>query len=645
MRSSPVDLEILAQRFSAVVEEMAENIRRTSFSVFVKQTADFGTCLVTPQGEVFAAPRRISGNLMIGIPARAAIASLAPYRPGDIGLSNDPDATGGLVTHLPDLWTWAPLYADGEVIAYAFSFVHSSDIGGSVPGSIDWGHTDIHQEGVLIPPVRLVDAGEPDRGVLDLVTRNTRVPDQNRGDIGAQVAGLRTAQRRLDEIVASFGVRAVRDAMADLLDTAERRAGDMLGDLDDGTYRFVDYIEGVDGTGDDGTPRVEVPPVRLSLELTVRGRTAHLSFAGTSPQVLEAVNLHTGDEPGHYMLAFALVNWIYSHDRGVPYNSGLVRPLSALLPEGSVLNPGPGAPCGVRAAVFFRVMDLVVACLAQARPESAMATGAGAVAIAAISHTGADGRPRVSVGQPLTGGSGGRPGRDGLHGTSYMGGWLRNVPNEVLEDEVPVLVEEYRYRRGSGGDGAWRGGDGLVVSLRCLEDGVTFAVRGLERMALQPWGVNGGEPGQGTRATLNPGGPGERDLGRVGTVRLRAGDLLRIETPGGGGLGDPADRGRDAAGPHAPAGGTRFSLGPAREAADARWPQEVQRRLVDAVNDRVPAAGRPRAYRDLYLALDRAAGAGRVTDTLLDTALDAALGAAPGSAPGAAGTTTTGDAR
>lgn len=611
LRSDPVQLEILAHRFAAVVEEMAENIRRTSFSVFVKQTADFGTCLVTPEGELFAAPRRISGNTMIGIPARKAIESLAPYQPGDVGLSNDPDATGGLVTHLPDLWTWAPLWAGDEIIAYAVSFVHSSDIGGNVPGSIAWEHTDIHQEGVLIPPVRLVEAGVRNQGVIDLVTRNTRVPEQNLGDLDAQVAGLRTAQRRLDEIVASFGTPTVRDAIEDLLDTAERRAGDMLAELTEGTYSFVDYVEGVHGHDADGRTVTEVPPVRLSLTLTVEGRSAHLSFDGTSPQVLEAVNLHTGAEPGHYMLAFALVNWCYSQDHQIPYNSGIVRPLTAHLPEGSVVNPQAGAPCGVRAAIFFRIMDLVVACLAQARPDAAMATGAGTVAIAAISHVGPDGRRKVSVGQPLTGGSGGRPGQHGLHGTSYMGGWLRNVPNEVLEGDVPVVVEEYRYRRGSGGEGTWSGGDGLVVQMRSRVDGVTFAVRGLERLAFQPWGVHGGGPGATGRATLNPGTPAERDLGRVGTITLMKGDVLRIETPGGGGLGDPT-----GASPE-------FSLGEAREASDERWPQDVQARLVETVLSQVPLTQQPATYRSLYLDLEVTAGDDPVTHDMLDAALAA----------------------
>ncbi|GAA3604872.1 hydantoinase B/oxoprolinase family protein [Kineosporia mesophila] len=602
-------LEILAHRFAAVVEEMAENIRRTSFSIFVKQTADFGTCLVTPDGEVFAAPRRISGNLMIGVPAKAVIESLAPYAPGDIGLSNDPDATGGLVTHLPDLWAWQPLFIDGEIIAYALSFVHSSDIGGSVPSSIDWGHTDMHQEGLLIPPVRMLTAGERNQAVFDLVARNSRVPSQNLGDLEAQVAGLRTAQRRLSEIAESYGKSAVEDAIADLIDTASFKASALLDTLTPGSYEFVDYVEGIERLEADGSRVTEVPPTRLALRLTVGEGRAHLDFDGTSPQVLEAINLHTGGEPGHYMLAFALVNWFYSQDQQIPYNSGLVRPLTANLPAGSILNPRPGAPCGVRAAVFFRIMDCVVGCLAQAS-DRAMAPGAGLVAIASIAHVDlASGERKVSVGQPLTGGSGGRPGQPGISGTSYMGGWLRNVPNEVLESDVPVLVEEYKYRRGSGGSGSQPGGDGLVVQIRSLEDDVTFVVRGLERLFYQPFGVAGGGPGAPGIATLNPGTPGERNLGRVGSITLKAGDVLRVETPGGGGLGSGA-------------GG--FDFGEARESYDRRFPQPLQNQLVHAVLGQVPSARQAAVYRALYLRIDRAAGDGVVTQAVLDEALEAA---------------------
>ncbi|MFE2749564.1 hydantoinase B/oxoprolinase family protein [Streptomyces scopuliridis] len=647
MRSSPVVLEILSHRLTAVVEEMAETIRRTSFSVFVKQTADFGTCLVTPEGEVFAAPRAISGNLMIGIPARTAIESLAPYRPGDVGISNDPDATGGLVTHLPDIWLWAPLYAGERIVAFAFSFVHSSDIGGDVPGSISWAHTDRCQEGLLIPPAKLREEGRVNEALLRTIVSNTRVPEQNRGDIEAQLTGLATAQRRIDEIVAAYGAGTLTDAVDDLLDEAAGRAATLVTELRDGSYTFVDHVEGLE---EDGV--TTVPPTRLSLELTVSGGRTHLSFAGTSPEVAEAINLPTGGEPGHYMLVFALVNYFCSLDPGIPYNSGLVRGITAELPPGSVVNPGPGATCGVRAAVFFRIMDCVLGCLAQAAPGSAFATSSGAVAIATVAH--ADprtGQRRVSVGQPLTGGSGGRPGRDGLNGTSFTGGWLRNVPNELLEQDAPVLVEEYRYRTDSGGAGRRPGGAGIVLRLRALADGVTLAVRGMERLRFQPWGVNGGRPGAPGRAVLNPGTADERELGRINVVTLAAGDVLLIETAGGGGLGDPAARephevaadsarglvstehalraygvalregavdvtrtesGRAAL----PVRTGLFDLGPAREAYDRQWPPPVQESLIRAI-ERLPRARRAAAYRRAYLAAEARAGSGVVTAELV----------------------------
>lgn len=649
LRSDPVTLEILRNRFQAVVEEMAENITRTSFSVFVKQTADFGTCLVTPEGEVFAAPTEISGNLMIGIPAGPAIAALGPYRPGDVGLSNDPDGTRGLVTHLPDLWMWRPLYVGDELVAFAFGFVHSSDVGGSVPGSISWTNADVYAEGLRVPPAKLYDAGVLNQPLLDTILANCRIPEQNWGDLKALLSAFHTAQRRLDEVAGRYGLPAVRAATEDLLDQAERRAGDIVERLPDGEYRFVDYVE---GTSDD------VPPTRISCTMRIQDRQVTLDFAGTSPRTDEAINLPTWGQAGHYMVVLALVNYFCTIDRGIPYNSGLVRPIELDLPEGSVVNPGPTAACGVRATVFFRIMDCVLGCLAQALPGQIPAASSGAVAIVLVSSADpATGQTRVSVAQPLTGGSGGRPAIDGIDGTSYTGGWLRNVPNEVLEHEAPLLVEQYRYRPDSGGAGRWRGGAGIRLTLRALSDATVFAVRGMERMRFQPWGLDGGRAGAPARAIRNPGTATEEDLGRINVLRLDAGEVLDVETAGGGGLGDPytrppADVLADiVAGLLSPAVAERdygvvvhngvvdevsttarrrgavstgIDLGPARLEYERRWPQPVQDRLVEAVAP-VRAPNRGRVYRAIAAAADAASRHASVTgaDTATATATTA----------------------
>lgn len=637
MRSDPIQLELLRNRFQAVVEEMAENTIRTSFSVFVKQTADFGTCLVTPEGEVFAAPVAVSSNLMIGIPAKAAIDALAPYRPGDVGISNDPDGTKGLVTHLPDLWMWQPMYIDGEIVAFAFSFVHSSDIGGAVPGSISRNNRDMYQEGLRIPPSRLYREGELNPELHNVILANSRIPGQLWGDLKAQLAAFNAADARIAEIANRYGGEAFRHALLDLLDQAEDRAGDIIESLPDGCYRFTDYLEGA-GDG--------LPPTRISMAMTITGRMIALDFAGTSPQVDQAINLPTWGQAGHYMIVLALVNYFYSVDHSIPYNSGLVRPIALELPPGSVVNPRAGAACGVRAAVFFRIMDCVLGCLAQAIPGLVPAASSGAVAIVLVSS--ADpmtGEQRVSVAQPLTGGSGGRPALDGIDGTSYTGGWLRNVPSEVLEHESPLLVERYGYRPGSGGAGQFRGGAGIQLTLRALEDDLVFAVRGMERLFFEPWGLDGGGTGKTARSILNPGTPGERQLGRIDVVRLAKGDVLHVETAGGGGLGNPCDRAPDAVREDVRAGVMDAAaavlqygvvlvdgevdelataqarqrliapsgLGEARRKFEAIWPQEIQKHLVE-VCLALPVGQQTRVYQDAYRQLEAQGGGITVAD-------------------------------
>ncbi|MEA2524877.1 MAG: N-methylhydantoinase [Thermomicrobiales bacterium] len=534
MRTDPVLLEIFRNRFKAAAEEMASVTLRTGFTVFVKETSDFGACIVAPNGETFAAPTDTAVSLMIGLPGHEAINALSDYKPGDIGITNDPELTRGLSTHLPDIWLWKPIFSQGEIIAFGFNFIHSSDVGGKVPGSISPTNTELFQEGLRIPPMKLFREGELDRELLNLILLNCRIPHQNWGDIKAQVASLAMAERRILEIVDRYGHDTVVAGIADILDHGESRARAHIADMPDGRYEFADYMEGDVAGG---------RPIRINLALTVSGSDMHLDFTGTDPQVQAALNLPTWNQHGHYMLSFGFLNYFRTMEPEIPYNSGLVRPLRMTIPRGSLLNPEPHAAVGVRAATMFRILDVINGCLTQALPEIFPAASSGAVSMILVSTLDVEtGERLVSVAQPLSGGSGARPMMDGIDGASFTGGWLRNIPNEMLEADMPVLVEEYGYRPHSAGAGRWRGGSAIRFRMKTFAPETIMTARGLERFTFRPYGLRGGNPGQLGRGVLNPGTPGERNVGKIDVLRLDPGDVVMFESASGGGYGNPLER-------------------------------------------------------------------------------------------------------
>ena len=534
MKTNPVLLEILRNRLKAIAEEMAAVTLRTGFTVFVKETSDFGACLVAPNGEVMSAPTDTAVSLMVGLPAWEVINALAPYEEGDIGITNDPDITHGLSTHLPDIWLWKPIFADGEIIGFGFNFIHSSDVGGKVAGSISPSSYEIFQEGVRIPPMKLYRKGEPNQDLINLVLANSRIPDQNWGDIKAQIASLNVAERRLHELVRRYGRETVSQGIQDLMDHAEQRSRELIRKIPDGDYSFTDYME-VDVAG--------AGQVRIKLNLRVRGTDMTLDFEGTDYQVQAAFNLPTWNQRGHYMVCFPILNFFRTLDPEVPYNSGLVRPIELQIPRGTIMNPEPGAAYGVRAATMFRVLDIINGCLTQALPEVIPAASSGGIAIVLVSTLDpGSGERRVSVAQPLNGGSGGRPRQEGIDGTSFTGGWLRNIPNEVLEADMPVLVEEYGYRENSAGPGLHRGGSGVRFRLKTFAPETLMTARGLERFVFRPYGLRGGKPGELYRVILNPGTDRESQIGKIDVLMLDSGDVVQFETSSGGGFGNPLER-------------------------------------------------------------------------------------------------------
>lgn len=533
MRTDPVTLEIMRSYFNAIASGMGHIIERTSMTTFVKESADFATALAAPSGQFFVYPQSIGVTIFMGLSLQQAIQSCREeLEPGDIIITNDPYSTDGLATHLPDVHVFKPIFVDGELISYAWSFVHCSDVGGLVPASISPLATDIHQEGLRIPPVKLFRAGNPNRDVLSFLDNNSRVPGLNMGDINAMVAAVNTAETRLHTMARKFGSQAVKDAMLDLLEQGEQRSRQVISAIPDGSYAFADYLD------DDMVSDV---PIRLALTLTVEGSEMVLDFTKCDSQVSTAFNLVTNGKPHSFMLQ-GLINYIISSDPYIPVNGGIIAPISVIAPRGSIVNPEYPASVGVRHAITMRLYSAVLGALSQAVPELVPAAGAGQAAIVVLSTPGEDGKSRdMAVVEPMGGGGGGQSDMDGVDGIDHASGFLQNTPIESLEQHIDVLVHRYELLPDTGGAGLHRGGHaiGLDFEIRKAESIVT--ARGLERMSFQPWGLTGGKAGALGHIVLNPDGE-SKPISKISVLKPERGDIISIRSPGGGGWGNPLDR-------------------------------------------------------------------------------------------------------
>jgi N-methylhydantoinase B len=468
----------------------------------------------------------------VAIDHTVVLREIGPCQPGDVIITNDPYSTGGAATHLPDIQVYKPIFHNGELVCFAWSFCHASDVGGMAPASISPGASEIYQEGLRIPPYRLYRAGELDEAFVGLMKANCRIPEQNWGDIKAMVAALNTAERRIAEMIAKFGEQRVRRGMNDLLGYAARRAGDIIEAIPDGEYEFVDYLD------DDVISAV---PIRMRLTLRVRGRELEMDFSGTDPQVNSAFNLPTGGRL-HPFLCVGLVAFFMTTDPFIALNGGLVRPVRMVLPPGSLVNPSFPAACGVRYATAIRAIDLVFGALIQALPDRIPAAGGGQGCMVVCSLLNPDtGRREIQVVQPIQGGAGAMLNKDGMGGTYYCAG-LRNTPIESIETHLPIIVRRYHQVVDSGGPGRRRGGPALRLDFQVFSPGGIVTARGMERYRFQPWGAAGGLPGASGRTMLNPGADRERDIGKINILHLEAGDVVSTWSPAGGGYGSPDER-------------------------------------------------------------------------------------------------------
>ncbi|HVC43587.1 MAG TPA: hydantoinase B/oxoprolinase family protein [Candidatus Binataceae bacterium] len=520
MKIDPVTLAVMNNRLGAIAEEMGVVLGQTGFSPNIKERHDFSCALFDGRGELVAQAAHIPVHLgSTPLSVRAAITHLE-LEPGDVAMLNDPFAGG---THLPDVTLVAPIFLSGgrRPFAYAANRAHHADIGGMAPGSMALS-TEIYQEGLRIPPVKLMAGGRPVRDIFELFYANTRVREEREGDLRAQIAALGVGSERLRTLVASAGHKAVSAAMEALKDYADRLMRAALGRIKPGVYRARDLMD------DDG---VGTGPIEIAVAITIGGGRAIVDFTGTAAQVRGSVN-------ANYAITLSATFYVMKclAAEAVPANEGLMRPITLIAPEGTIVNAlAPAAVAGGNVETSQRIVDVLFRALAGAAPERIAAASSGSMSNLTIGGYDSFRTRHFSYYETIAGGAGAAPGAPGAAGIhTHMTNTL-NTPIEALEAYYPMRVTEYRIRRGSGGRGKFTGGDGLVRELECLVEANVSLLT--DRRVTAPWGlVGGGEGARGANWRVAKGGRRSKLPGKT-NLHLAAGERIRIETPGGGGWG------------------------------------------------------------------------------------------------------------
>jgi N-methylhydantoinase B len=520
MNIDPIRLEVYKSLFASVATEMGVTLQRAAFSPNIRERLDFSCAVFESAGRMIAQAAHIPVHLG-SMPAsvRAAIAAFEGLQPGDVVILNDPYRGG---THLPDITMVSPVFEGDTRLFYVASRAHHADVGGMTPGSLPLS-SELYQEGIIIPPVKLIVGGQRDNGLFAMITANSRTPDERIGDLEAQLAAHRVGAQRLLDILSAQG-RDEPIAYAEvLLDYSRRMTEAIIETIPDGQYHFTDAIES-DGQSDGQSET----PIPIRVTITVIEKQMIVDFSESAPQV--AGNLNAVEAIVRSATGYA-IRLLASDD--VPVNDGCFAPVTVITKPGSVLNPHfPAAVAVGNTETSQRIVDVVLGALAQAIPDRIPAASQGTMNNFTFGGI-VGGRPFIYY-ETIAGGHGAGPQGDGLNGRhSHMTNTL-NTPIEVLEYHLPIRVLEYALREGSGGKGAHRGGDGIRRSYEFLAPArITI---NSERRTIAPYGLSGGKAGRvGVNWIVRHGQP-ERVTGKV-TAQLDSGDRVIIETPGGGGWG------------------------------------------------------------------------------------------------------------
>jgi N-methylhydantoinase B len=523
----PVTLEVVRNALYAIAEEMSVVLMRSARSPLLKEAGDLSSALTDADGRLVAQGRDIPihmGVMAFTVKEFLRRVPAARLRDGDTWFLNLPEVGGN---HLPDVKAIRPVFAGGRLVAFAINLAHWADIGGAVPGSyVPWA-TECYQEGVRIAPVRLFSADGPDERAIDLILANVRGHDERRGDVHAQFAANDVAARRLGELLERYGADQLEACFAALHAASETAMRAALRALPDGSWNGEDWLD------DDG---VDGQPLPLRVRVTIAGDRAAFDFTGTAPQARGPVNTT-------YFIACSAVYYAMKTLAApeVPPNDGCYRPLSVIVPPGNLLNADADRPVvGGNHETSQRAVDAIVRALAPVLPDRVTASGPTTSGVLIFGARALDGRWTIFY-ETHGGGEGAGAARDGASALRVYMSNVMNTPTEVVEAEYPLRVDEHALRPGSAGDGRYRGGLGFRRAYRVTAPEATLTSM-LDRRVVPPWGVHGGRDGLPYRITLNPGTPAARDLGGKVSVRLTRGDLVLIETCGGGGYGPPPAR-------------------------------------------------------------------------------------------------------
>jgi len=522
--ADPVTMQVIRYGLEAIADDMGYNLMRMGRTTIVKEIMDINCAILDSTGGILA-QAHLCPLMMFSLPATAAnmLKRVEHFDEGDVIICNDPYLGG---QHLLDMQFFAPVLHEGEPVAFVANIAHQLDMGGAVPGGVAGGLTEIYQEGLRIPFVKLYRGGEEDRQLFDLISRNIRIPEKTLEDFRAQAATTAGGVRRVKDLVNKYGLKTFRECTAMLLDYGEKIVRQTLQAMPDGDFTGVDYVDD-DGYSED--------PFKVQVNVHIRGDTMKVDFNGTSRQAQGNINCPWSCTQGGVF--YTMVGIV---DPYMVINSGTFRPIEVENEEGLITNPRPPAGVTARSQTMTKVTEAMLKAMSLVLPNKVVSGSHGQACTCSFNGIRPETGKRFSYIEIQGGGAGARPDKDGPDGQDLHLGRFMNTPVEAAELEYPVMVERYEFIPDSGGPGKHRGGLSLRRDIRFFTD-VTWA-RYADRQKFSPQGLFGGKEGTRGGFTLNPGTAEEEKQKSKGVSQLKAGDILSILLPGSGGYGDPRDR-------------------------------------------------------------------------------------------------------